>query len=161
MSCLSRQRKRPASPYLMRGQQDNVTGSDVRKSFQMIRAFLFLPKGGVDMARRVRHPTLPPEMSSFADYMDYACIGTSSQAPLFNQWSLNQWDATLLGISRSSNIAEDGTTGSKAWKYLEKLKLEQAITDAKFCYHLMRNPFPPRQKKWVQLDSRLQDVIDH
>ena len=119
---------------------------------------------------RLLLPTLLPEMSSFADYMDYTWIGTSLRAPLSNQWSWNQWDATLLGIPRSSNFAEGWHNGFKSlvgcshptiWEFLEALKLEQAIIDTKFCNHLMRNPPPPRQKKWVQLDARLQDVMDH
>ena len=170
MSCLSRRRKWIASPYFMRGPQYNVAGSDARKSFQMIGALPFLPNSDVDMARRLFRPTLPPEMSSFADYMYYTRIGTSSRAPLFNQWSLNHWDATLLGIPRSSSIAERWHNGFKSlvccshptiWKFLKALKLDQATTDMQFCNHLMRNPSPPSQKKWVQLDARLQDVMDH
>ena len=108
-----------------------------------------LPNGDVDMVWRLLLPTLLPEMSSFADYMDYTWIGTSLRAPLSNQWSWNQWDATLLGILRSSNFAEGWHNGFKSlvgcshptiWEFLEALKLEQAIIDTKFCNHLMRNP---------------------
>ena len=121
----------------------------------LIGALPFLPNGDVDMAWTLLRPTLPPEMSSFADYMDYTWIGTSSRAPLFNQWSWNQWDDTLLGIPRSSNIAEGWHNGFKSlvgcfhptiWKLLEALKLEQAITDTKFCNHLMRIEESPSSK---------------
>ena len=154
-TCLSRRRNTLESPYLMRGPQYNVAGSDVRKIFQIIGALPFLPNGDVDMAWTLLRPTLPPEMSSFADYMDYTWIGTSSRAPLFNQWSWNQWDDTLLGIPRSSNIAEGWHNGFKSlvgcfhptiWKLLEALKLEQAITDTKFCNHLMRIEESPSSK---------------
>ena len=109
-------------------------------------------------------------MNDFADYMEYTWLGTSARPPLFSHISWNQWDATLCSLPRSSNIAEGWHNGFRSlvncthptiWKFLEALKLEQAVTDGKFCNHLMRNPPPPRQKKWIKLDERLQDIIDH
>ena len=44
---------------------------DARKIFQIIGALPSLPNGDVDMARRLLRQTLPPEMSSFAGYIDY------------------------------------------------------------------------------------------
>ena len=49
-----------------------VDGSEARKSFQMIGALPFLPNGDVDIAWRLLRSTLSPEMSSLADYMEYA-----------------------------------------------------------------------------------------
>ena len=76
-----------------------VAGSDVRKSFQIIGAFPFLPNGDVDMTWRLIRPTFPPEMSSFADYMAYTWVGIllSSDFPI------------------APTSQRDGTTGSKAW----------------------------------------------
>ena len=81
--------------------------------------------------------------------------------------SLEAEDATLLGLPEAPTSQRDATSGSKAWsaaticKFLEALELKQAIIDTKFCIHLMRNPPPPRQKKWIHLDARLQNVMDH
>ena len=57
---------------------------------------------------------LKNKTASFADYMEYTWIGTSSRHPLFNQWSWNQWDATLVGLPRSFNIAEGWHNGFKS-----------------------------------------------
>ena len=118
-----------------------VAGSDVRKSFLIIWALLFLPNGDVGMTWRLRCPTLNP---------------SSSDVFLCRLHGLHlDWDATLLGLSRSSNIAEGWHNGFKSlvdcshptiWKFLEALKLEQAITDMKFCNHLIRIEKSPSSK---------------
>ena len=108
-----------------------VNGSAVRKSFQMIGALHCLPSGDIDMVWRLLHPTLPAEMSDFADYLEYTCLGTSAHPPLFSQMSWNQWDATLCGLPRSSNITEGwhnsfsslvNCTHPTIWTFLEALK---------------------------------------
>ena len=97
----------------------------------MIGALPFLPLDDVDQAWRFLKPTLPHDMGTFAKYVEDTWIVTSTTEPLFNQWSWNQWDATLAGRPRSSNIAEGwhnsfrtlvGCTNPTIWKFLDALK---------------------------------------
>ena len=46
------------------------------------------------------------------------------------------------------------------WKFLDCLKLEQAITDTKISRYLNREPAPRRQAKWIRYDERLERVIN-
>ena len=93
-----------------------VVGSKVRKSFQMIGAL----------------PFVLPDMAVFAGYMDYTWLGTSSSDFLFDKLVWNQWDATICGLPRSSNLAEGWHNGFKSivnctnptiWSFMDALKL--------------------------------------
>ena len=66
-----------------------------------------------------------------------------------------------MGIPSSGDSGYIPWSAATICKFLDALKLEQTMTDTKFCNTLMRNPPSPRQKKWVQLDASLQDVVEH
>ena len=70
-----------------------VAGSDVRKSLQIIGALPFLLNGDDDMAWRLLRPTFPPEMSPFADYMDYTWSGMLPSSD-FQEAPTSQRDST-------------------------------------------------------------------
>ena len=146
-----------------------VPNSPIRKAFQMMGAIPFVPIDDVDMVWRLLKPTLPSDMASFIQYYESTWIGTSSTPPLFAQWSWNQYDACQAGLPRSSNMAEGWHNGFKSlvncshptiWKFLDSLKLEQALTDVKLAKNLMREPVEPRQQKWIKFDQRLDRLIE-
>ena len=53
-----------------------------------------------------------------------------------------------------------GCTNPTIWRFIDVLKKEQDLTDWKIAQKLMRQPPPPRQKKWLDYDRRLNVVID-
>ena len=42
---------------------------------------------------------------------------------------------------------------------MDALKLEHSLTELKIVKHLTLTPPPPRQKKWINNDNRLQRVV--
>lgn len=46
------------------------------------------------------------------------------------------------------------------WKFIECLKLEQALADQKITDYLNRLPPPRRLPKWIEYDKRLSGVIE-
>ena len=100
--------------------------------------------------------------------LEYTWLGTSSSDPLFDKLGWNQWDATICGLHRSSNLAEGWHNGFKSivncsnstiWNFMDALKLEHSLTELKIVKHHTRTPPPPRQKKWINYDNRLQRVV--
>ena len=84
-------------------------------------------------------------------------------------WSWNHHDSVLCGLPRSSNIAEGWHNGFKSliacanptmWRFLDCLKLEQAISDTKITRHLNRDPPPRRAAKWIRWDERVDKVVN-
>ena len=121
----------------------------MRKSFQMIGAFPFLPNGNVDMASR----------DFFIQSFLLRCL------PLLTKWTtpgLGLPHETLSltigprtsGMLPSSDFPEaptsqrDGTTGSKAWSAALIWKCLEALM---FCNHLMRNPLLQGRKNMSNL----------
>ena len=146
-----------------------MENSAVRKSFQMIGAIAFVDLGDVLDTWTLLKPTLPSEMEAFAEYYERTWVGTDTTSPLFSPWIWNQRDAVMAGLPRSSNIAEGwhngfrslmGCTNPTIWRFIDVLKKEQDLTDWKIAQKLMRQPPPPRQKKWLDYDRRLNAVID-
>lgn len=146
----------------------NVDGSEVRKSFQQIGALAFVHLGDVEESWQLLKPTLPSSMDSFAEYYERTWVGTSSSPPLFSPWMWNQHDTVMSGLPRSSNIAEGWHNGFRSllgcsnptiWRFIDVLKKEQDLTDWKIAQKLMRSPAPPRQKKWIDFDRRLNNII--
>ena len=69
----------------------------------------------------------------------------------------------------ASNLAEGWHNGFSSfvgcahptiWKFLDVLKLEQALTDLEITRHLTREPVEPCQPKWIRFDQRLSAVIE-
>ena len=109
--------------------------------------------------------TAPPSSSGT---QEYTWFGTSSSDPLYDKLGWNQWDATIRGLPRSSNLAEGRHNGFKSivnctnptiWNFMDALQLEHSLTELKIVKHLTRTPPPPRQKKWINYDNRLQRVV--
>ena len=48
-----------------------------------------------------------------------------------------------------------GRTNPTIWRFIDVLKKEQDLTDWKIAQKLMRQPPPPRQKKWLDYDRGL------
>ena len=46
------------------------------------------------------------------------------------------------------------------WKFLDALRLGQALTDIKITSHLTRKLLEPRSQKWVKHDQRINTVIE-
>ena len=72
-------------------------------------------------------------------------------------------------MPRSSNMADGWHDGFKSlvrcsnptiWTFLDALKLEQGLTDHKIAERLLLRPAPPRSKKWVDFDTKLQEFIN-
>ena len=146
-----------------------VPGSDVRKAFKMVGALPFVPLGDVEMAWRHLKPTIPDDMAPFTSYFETTWMGTSATEPLFDTWSWNQNEAVLAHLPRSSNIAEGWHNGFKnlvgcshptVWKFLDSLKLEQALTDEKIAKRLNRDAPPPRIPKWIKYDEDLDKIVN-
>ena len=146
-----------------------VPGSPIRTAFKLIGALPFVPVDDIDLAWRLLKPTIPTDMAAFTTYFEHTWIGTSSSSPLFDTWSWNQHETVLARLPRSSNLAEGWHNGFKSlvsctnptlWKFLDCLKLEQAITDTKIASFLNRDDPPRRQSKWIKYDERLDRVIN-
>ena len=136
---------------------------------QNIGALPFLPIEDVVDAWIELKPTIPFDMDDFARYFEYTWIGTPGQRALFPPSAWNHHDASLALLPRSSNMAEGWHNGfrslvrcsnSTIWSFLDALKLEQGLTDQKIAEHLLLHPAPPRSKKWVNLDNKLQEFIN-
>ena len=109
-------------------------------------------------------------MSEFAGYYERTWIGTSTTPPKFSPWIWNHFESCQAGIPRTTNIAEGFHNGFRSllqctnptlWKFLDKLKLEQALTDAKMTKKQMREAPARRERKCIQLDDRIQQFVDH
>jgi hypothetical protein len=53
----------------------------------------------------------------------------------------------------------DGMHQPNDWRFLDVLKKKQEITDWTIAQKLMRNPAPPGQKKWMDYNRRLNNII--
>ena len=53
-----------------------------------------------------------------------------------------------------------GCTNLTIWRFLDCLKKEQNLTDVKITQHMMREPSPPRARKWVLYDEKLKRIVD-
>ena len=146
-----------------------VPGSAVRSAFKSIKALPFVPLDDLDLAWRLLKPTIPSDMDEFVAYFESTWMGTSAKAATFDPWSWNHHDSVLCGLPRSSNIAEGWHNGFQSliscanptmWKFLDCLKLEQAISDTKISRHLNRDPPPRRQAKWIRWDERVDKVVN-
>ena len=62
------------------------------------------------------------------------------------------WHNGFLSLVRCSNPT--------IWSFLDALKLEEGLTDQKIAERLLLHPAPPRSKKWVNLDNKLQEFIN-
>ena len=136
---------------------------------QNIGALPFLPIEDVVDAWIELKPTIPFDMDDFARYFEYTWIGTTGQRALFPPSAWNLHDASLALLPRSSNMAEGWHNGFRSlvrgsnptiWSFLDALKLEQGLTDQKIAERPLLHPAPPRSKKWVNLDSKLQEFIN-
>ena len=81
-------------------------------------------------------------------------------------WNHN--DSVIAALPRSSNIAEGwhrvfhslmGASNPTIWKFIDVLRKEQDITEWKMAQQLMRNPPPPRERRWVKYDEKLASLI--
>ena len=53
-----------------------------------------------------------------------------------------------------------GCSNPTIWRFLDCLKKEQNLTDVKMTQHLMRQPPPPRARKWIIYDEKLKRIVD-
>ena len=65
-----------------------VPGSDVRTAFKMVGALPFVPIDDLD---------------AFSAYFVHTWMGTSASAPMFDQWSWNQYEVVLAGLPRTTH----------------------------------------------------------
>ena len=65
---------------------------------------------------------------------------------------------TLQRVGTTASLM--GCTNPTIWRFIDVLRKEQVLTDWKIAQKLMRQPPPPRQKKWLDYDRRLNVVID-
>ena len=96
-------------------------------------------------------------------------IGTSSRNPNFAHAMWNQHDASQMLIPRSTNVAEGWHRGFNSmmscsnptlWKFIDCLRAEQALTDARHTKRFLRERPEPRAPKWVRYDQHLQRIVD-
>ena len=136
---------------------------------QNIGTLPFLPIEDVVDAWIELKPTIPFDMDDFSRYFEYTWIGTTGQRALFRPSAWNHHDASLALLPRSSNMAEGWHNGFRSlvrcsnptiWSFLDALKLEQGLTDQKIAERLLLHPAPPRSKKLVNLDNKLQEFIN-
>ena len=106
----------------------------------MMGAIAFVPEQDVEQTWRLLKPLLPADMDSFSSYYERTWIGSSTQNPLFAKEMWNQHDASQMLLPRSTNIAEGWHRGFNSmlscsnptlWKFLDCLKAEQSLTDAR------------------------------
>ena len=146
-----------------------VEGSDVRKYYKMIAALPFIPEDDVlstwDQLRHLLHS----DLSAFAAYLEYTWVGSRSSNPLLHIHSWNQHDASLMGLPRSTNMAEGWHHGFQSmlscthptiWKFLEALKKEHNLIRMQL--GRMKNLDSPERRpaKWVRYDNKLQRLCD-
>ena len=124
----------------------------------MMGAIAFVPVDEVEQTWRHLKPLIPSDMESFATYYENTWIGTSSRSPLFAHEMWNQHDASLMLLPRSTNIAEGwhrgfnsmmSCTNPTLWKFIDCLRAEQSLTDAKLTKRLLRERPEPRGQKWI------------
>ena len=139
------------------------------KFFKILGAFPFLPEDQIDFAWRQIYPLIPADMTFFTDDFERTWIGTSARRPLFSHSKWNHHEDTQLMLPRSSNIAEGwhlgfhslmSCTNPSIWRFLDRLKKEQTLTDVKITQHMMREPPPLRARKWVLYDEKLKRIVD-
>ena len=103
-----------------------VPGSDVRKEFYMIAALPFVPIDDVDRAWRFLKFTLSSDVNTFARYFESTWIGQSSSSSSGPGISMKP---AKLGSPTHLTSLEVGHP--MVWKFLDALRLEQALTDIK------------------------------
>ena len=142
--------------------------SPIREHFAMMGAIAFVPAEDVDQTWRHLKPLLPADMANFAFYYENTWIGSSTTAPNFAHDMWNQHDASIMRLPRSSNIAEGwhngfaqmlSCTNPSIWKFLDCLRSEQSLTDAKLTKRLLRERPEPRAPKWIRYDQQLQRIV--
>ena len=69
----------------------------------------------------------------------------------------------ILDYLGAPRILSGGTTGSSYHMKIcwDTEAGEQSISDSKWCNHLIRIPPPLRSNKWVKLNKRLPEILDH
>ena len=138
------------------------------EAFQMIGALPFALPDDVDMGEDTSSLFLQLTWWPSLDTWSTPGLGTSSSDPLFDKLGWNQWDATICGLPRSSNLAEGwhngfksivNCTNPKIWSFMDALKLEHSLAELKIVKHLTRTSPLPQQKKWINNDHRLQKDV--
>ena len=116
--------------------------------------------------RRLDRTLSPPFLSTWTTLL---AISSILGLALFPPSTWNHHDASLDLLPRSSNMAVGWHNGFRSlvrcsnptiWSFLDALKLEQGLTDQKIAERLLLHPAPPRSKKWVNLDNKLQEFIN-
>ena len=120
-----------------------IQGSEIRKLVSMCTDIAFIPESDVDQAWSFIRPLIPVDMENFRDFFERTWIGTSSTPPIFSHDMWNQYDATLMLLPRTTNIAK-GCNHSfhtlvacdhpTIWRLLDCVNKEQNLSDAKNVY---------------------------
>ena len=80
--------------------------SKVRRCYKMISALPYLPDDDVLPALQQLRVLIPSDLSTFTAYFEYTWVTSCSSDPLFSIPTWNQYDASLMRLARSTNLAE-------------------------------------------------------
>ncbi|XP_042212508.1 uncharacterized protein LOC121875325 [Homarus americanus] len=136
-------------------------------------ALAFIPQGEVIDAFEILQETMPPEADPAIDYFEDTYIGRQCRhyrrTPRFPVSMWNVYDRVDEDLPRTNNSLEGWHNHMQAnitsfhpniWKFLEVLKMEQALTSIAINQMIAEDPAPPKRKRYQDSTATIATIVE-